>query len=649
MRESAIAGIVDKQPMSRSEAGKQTSVPPSPKENPGRRAAAQETAKPPRGNDGLRETVESIVVAFILAFLFRTYEAEAFVIPTGSMAPTLLGRHKDVSCNKCGTAFTVGASDEIDDETGYYRPSYRVETAFCPNCRYENNVHDLPAFKGDRILVNKFPYEFGEPDRFDVIVFKFPEQPTTNYIKRLVGLPGEIIRISRGDLYARGSETDEWRVLRKENPDKQRTIQQLVYDNAHAATELHKAGWPERWAPVVFNGAETPETVAGWSRDEDGWEPADKSPSFRLQAGGTADETYQWLRYRHFVPDEQVWDAVEEGRPLDRDPEARLIADNCSYNTYTGGQRHPRDHGFYWVGDLTVSCQVQIDKVAEGGELLLELIEGYHWYRCRIDVQTGKATLLDVDRELAAEDSRVEEIPLATAQTSMTGPGSYHVTFANVDNRLCLWVDGGGLFGDGLVDFGAANTYEAPVLDKPTERDLTPVGIAARGLDVRVSHLRLMRDVYYRSEHVVHGNDYSRRPTTEYEYNGGFGGDAQSKLAPLLSDPERWYEEYSAHAGSAVFKKLGPDEFLVLGDNSPRSKDSRLWSNTRHAARRHAVPRSALVGKAFFIYWPHGEPFLNDGKGFPLTYHKSSPGNTTDYPKFRVPFYPNIGRMHRIR
>ena len=43
----------------------------------------------------IRETIESVVIAFVLAFLFRTFEAEAFVIPTGSMAPTLMGRHKD--------------------------------------------------------------------------------------------------------------------------------------------------------------------------------------------------------------------------------------------------------------------------------------------------------------------------------------------------------------------------------------------------------------------------------------------------------------------------------------------------------------------------------------------------------------------------
>jgi signal peptidase I len=49
----------------------------------------------------VRETIESIAVAVVLAFLFRAFVAEAFVIPTGSMAPTLQGRHMDVVCEKC--------------------------------------------------------------------------------------------------------------------------------------------------------------------------------------------------------------------------------------------------------------------------------------------------------------------------------------------------------------------------------------------------------------------------------------------------------------------------------------------------------------------------------------------------------------------
>ena len=62
----------------------------------------------------IRETIESVVIAFVLAFLFRTFEAEAFVIPTGSMAPTLMGRHKDLVCPKCGYPYQVSASEEVD-------------------------------------------------------------------------------------------------------------------------------------------------------------------------------------------------------------------------------------------------------------------------------------------------------------------------------------------------------------------------------------------------------------------------------------------------------------------------------------------------------------------------------------------------------
>src|SRR6266516_2119041 len=63
-----------------------------------------------------RETIESIAIAFALAFLFKTFEAEAFVIPTGSMAPTLMGRHKDVDCPKCGYRYQVSASEEESED-----------------------------------------------------------------------------------------------------------------------------------------------------------------------------------------------------------------------------------------------------------------------------------------------------------------------------------------------------------------------------------------------------------------------------------------------------------------------------------------------------------------------------------------------------
>src|SRR4051812_5803997 len=91
------------------------------------------TTAPGLRKDSVRETVESVAVAFILAFLFRTFEAEAFVIPTGSMAPTLMGQHKDVVCEKCGYAYRANASDEETRDIDVVRCT-------CPQCRYTMDV-----------------------------------------------------------------------------------------------------------------------------------------------------------------------------------------------------------------------------------------------------------------------------------------------------------------------------------------------------------------------------------------------------------------------------------------------------------------------------------------------------------------------------
>ena len=81
-----------------------------------------------------REAIESIVIAIVLAFLFRAFEAEAFVIPTGSMAPTLQGRHKDVRCPECGYRYQAGASADAEDQFG------EVEAVTCPACHYDQEL-----------------------------------------------------------------------------------------------------------------------------------------------------------------------------------------------------------------------------------------------------------------------------------------------------------------------------------------------------------------------------------------------------------------------------------------------------------------------------------------------------------------------------
>ena len=152
------------------------------------------TRPEPRPKESYRETVEAIVVAFILALVVRGFEAQAFVIPTGSMAPTLMGRHKEVTCPQCGFVYAVNASEEVEaagriPARVYVRPLRQLPV---PGRRLD----EAPSFKGDRILVMKFPYDLpflpgsGPPERWDVVVFRYPEEPEVSYIKRLVGPAG---------------------------------------------------------------------------------------------------------------------------------------------------------------------------------------------------------------------------------------------------------------------------------------------------------------------------------------------------------------------------------------------------------------------------------------------------------------------------
>ena len=113
--------------------------------------------------------------ALIIAGVIRTFAIESFKIPSGSMKPNLL----------VGDFLFVSKWDY-----GYSRYSFPF---------------GLPPFKGKIFESN--------PERGDIIVFKLPGQENINYVKRLVGLPGETIKVVNGKIYLKTKNSTDFEVL----------------------------------------------------------------------------------------------------------------------------------------------------------------------------------------------------------------------------------------------------------------------------------------------------------------------------------------------------------------------------------------------------------------------------------------------------
>ena len=137
--------------------------------------------KTEKKSGGLGETVSVIVQALLLALVIRTLLFQPFSIPSGSMRPTLLeGDYLFV------TKWSYGYS--------------RYSLPFGPN-----------IFSG-RIWS-------AEPKRGDVVVFKFPPNPSLDYIKRVIGLPGDRVQVKEGILYINGDPVPREKVGQIDNPD----------------------------------------------------------------------------------------------------------------------------------------------------------------------------------------------------------------------------------------------------------------------------------------------------------------------------------------------------------------------------------------------------------------------------------------------
>lgn len=86
---------------------------------------------------------------------------------------------------------------------------YFIIDSFFPRVRVENISMKPTLQPGELLLVNKLAYKIGNPQHGDVIVFHYPGNPAEDYIKRLIGLPGDEVKVEGGMVYVNGQPLDE--------------------------------------------------------------------------------------------------------------------------------------------------------------------------------------------------------------------------------------------------------------------------------------------------------------------------------------------------------------------------------------------------------------------------------------------------------
>lgn len=110
-------------------------------------------------NEEVKDWIISILIAVVLAFFIRYFIVELYMVEGPSMRPTLVS--------------------------------------------------------GERLVVNKFLYRFKAPERGEVVVFRYPRDPSRDFIKRVIGVPGDTIEIQDGQVFRNGQLLDEPYILER--------------------------------------------------------------------------------------------------------------------------------------------------------------------------------------------------------------------------------------------------------------------------------------------------------------------------------------------------------------------------------------------------------------------------------------------------
>jgi signal peptidase I len=245
-----------------------------------------------------RDNLEAMTMAIVMALVLKIFVVEAYKIPTGSMQPTLIG----------------------DENAGIQ----------------------------DRILVDKLVYALRDPRRWEVAVFRYPLNRAQNFVKRIVGIGPEELRIHDGDLWRRADPSEAWTILRRP-----RDVQQDLWKEL-GPTAPDESPWTPEDPRVDWTCGERAIRARGPGR-----------AAFRFGEGAIVD--------RYF------------------DGYAPEIAERVS--------RTPRESGENTVGDLRVAGTISARPGTES--LTIELREGLRRYRFEIP---GPAATAEARPRIVADE-----------------------------------------------------------------------------------------------------------------------------------------------------------------------------------------------------------------------------------------------------